>query len=188
MLPLLRSKLQAELLTLVLLSSPREWSLTDLAGRIGTSVSTAQREIQRAELAGVVASRRLGNTRLVQAAESPLTAPLTELLLRAFGPAYVLAEQVLPLAGITEAYVFGSWAARYAGEAGRPPVDIDLLVIGEPDRDALEDAVERAEQKLAREVNVTVRTPQWWADGDDAFHRDVSAKPKVALPLATGPT
>jgi predicted nucleotidyltransferase len=38
------------------------------------------------------------------------------------------------LAGIEAAAIFGSWAARAAGEAGPSPVDVDLLVIGRPDR------------------------------------------------------
>jgi hypothetical protein len=37
-----------------------EWSLTGLASRTGASVSSVQREITRAEQAGVVNSRRLG--------------------------------------------------------------------------------------------------------------------------------
>lgn len=181
LLPLLRSRLQGDLLALVLLSTPREWSLTELATRIGTSVSSAQREMQRAEQAGVVTSRRVGNTRLVRAADSALTGPLTELLLRSFGPAQVLREALATVPGVDEAYVFGSWAARYAGEAGRPPADIDLLVIGTPDRDALDSAVETAEARLARDVNITVRSAEWWRGGDDAFHRDVQARPHVAL-------
>ena len=135
LLPLLRSRLQAEILTLVLLGPEQEWSLTGLASRTGASVSSVQREITRAEQAGVVRSRRLGSTRLVKAADSPLTAPLTELLLRSFGPRQVLAEEIEGVAGIETAYLFGSWAARYAGEAGRPPADLDVLVIGTPDRD-----------------------------------------------------
>ena len=87
LLPLLRSRLQAELLTLVLLTPGREWTLTELANRVGGSVSSAQREMIRAEQTGVIKSRRLGHTRLVSAADSPLTGPLTELLLRSFGPA-----------------------------------------------------------------------------------------------------
>src|ERR1700692_2488871 len=82
LLPLLRSRLQAEVLTLVLLNPQQEWSLHGLASRTGVSVSSVQREITRAEQAGVVGSRRLGNVRLVKAADSPLTASLTELLLR----------------------------------------------------------------------------------------------------------
>jgi hypothetical protein len=84
LLPLLRSRSQADLLTLVLLNPGSEWTLSELASRIDSTVSSVQREVVRAEQAGVVASRRLGNTRLVTAARSPVTVPLTELLLRSF--------------------------------------------------------------------------------------------------------
>ena len=52
LLPLLRSRLQAEILTLVLLGPEHEWSPTGLASRTGASVSSVQREITRAEQAG----------------------------------------------------------------------------------------------------------------------------------------
>jgi predicted nucleotidyltransferase len=181
LLPLLRSRLQAEVLTLVLLNPRQEWSLTGLASRTGASVSSVQREITRAEQAGVVSSRRLGNVRLAKAADSPLTAPLTELLLRSFGPRQVLAEELDSVEGIESAYLFGSWAARYAGEAGRPPADLDVLVIGTPDRDELDDAAQRAERRLAREVNVTIRSPTWWREGTDGFHADVTRRPLAPI-------
>jgi predicted nucleotidyltransferase len=181
LLPLLRSRLQAELLTLVLLAPDREWSLTQLAARTGASLSSAQREMARAEEAGVVSSRRLGNTRLVTAADSPLTAPLTELLVRSFGPRQVVAEDFAGLAGVEEVFLFGSWAARYAGEPGRAPADIDVLVVGYPDRDELDEAAQRAGSRLATEVNVTVRSPQWWQDGGDGFHAEVTRRPLIRV-------
>jgi predicted nucleotidyltransferase len=181
LLPLLRSRLQAEVLTLTMLNPGREWSLTDLASRVGASVSSVQREITRAEQAGIVSSRRLGNVRLVKAADSPITASLTELLLRSFGPRQVLAEELQGLEGVDAAYLFGSWAARYEGEAGRSPADIDVLVIGFPDRDELDDAAQRAEGRLAREVNVTIRSPSWWREGSDGFHADVTRRPLVPV-------
>jgi predicted nucleotidyltransferase len=181
LMPLLRSRLQAELLTLVLLTPGREWSLTELAERAGASVSSAQREMARAEDAGVIASRRLGNTRLVSAADSPLTGPLTELLLRSFGPRQVVAEELAGLPGIEEAYLFGSWAARYTGQSGRAPDDIDVLVIGQPDRDKLDEAAQRAGSRLAREVNATVRSSRWWHEGGDGFHAEVTKRPLVAV-------
>jgi predicted nucleotidyltransferase len=181
LLPLLRSRLQADVLTLVLLNPQQEWSLTELASRTGASVSSVQREITRAEQVGVAASRRLGNVRLVKAADSPLTASLTELLLRSFGPRQVLAEELQSIEGIEKAFLFGSWAARYAGEAGRSPADLDLLVIGAPDRDDLDDAAQRAEGRLAREVNVTIRSPDWWREGTDGFHADVTRRPLVPI-------
>jgi predicted nucleotidyltransferase len=181
LLPLLRSRLQAEILTLVLLGPGQEWTLTELASRTGASVSSVQREITRAEQAGVVRSRRLGSARLATAADSPLTAPLTELLLRSFGPRQVIAEELQGVEGIEGAYLFGSWAARYAGEAGRPPADLDVLVVGAPDRDDLDDAAQRAAGRLAREVNVTIRSPAWWREGTDGFHSDLTRRPLVPL-------
>ena len=179
--PLLRSRLQAELLTLVLLTPGQEWSLTDLASRARASISSPQREMARAEDAGVVSSRRLGSTRLVTAAASPLTDPLTELLLRSFGPRQVVAEELAGVAGVEAAYLFGSWAARYAGQPGPAPADIDVLVIGLPNRDDLDEAAQRAGTRLAREVNVTVRSPQWWRDGGDGFHAEVTRRPWVPV-------
>jgi predicted nucleotidyltransferase len=181
LLPLLRSRLQADLLTLVLLNPEKEWTLSELASRIQSTVSSVQREVARAERAGVTASRRVGNARLVTAARSPLTGPLTELLLRSFGPRQVLAEELSGVPGIEEAYIFGSWAARYAGQQGRAPADIDVLVIGAPDRDALDEAAQRASGRLDREVNVTIRSAQWWRAGDDGFHAEVSQRPLVPV-------
>jgi predicted nucleotidyltransferase len=184
LLPILRSRLQADILTTVLLNPAREWSLTDLAARAGASLSTAQREVDRAQDAGVLQSRRVGNTRLVSArAESPLTEPLTDLLLRSFGPRQVLAEELAGRFDVLEAYLFGSWAARYQGERGPEPGDIDVLLIGAPDRDEVDDAADRARVRLGREVNVTIRSSEWWEGGDDGFRREVAARPLVRLPL-----
>jgi predicted nucleotidyltransferase len=186
LLPLLRSRLQADMLTLVLLTPGRDWSLTELADRAGASLSSAQREMARAQEAGVVSSRRLGSTRLVTAAESPLTGPLTELLLRSFGPRQVIAEELSGLAGIERVLLFGSWAARYAGQTGPAPADIDVLVIGRPDRDDLDEAAQRAGSRLGREVNVTIRSPQWWRDGGDGFHAEITRRPLIPVLSGSG--
>lgn len=169
------------MLTLVLLNPDREWTMTELALRVGSAVSSVQREIVRAEQAGVTSSRRVGKTRLVKAARSPLTEPLTELLLRSFGPRQVLADELADVPGIESAYLFGSWAARYAGQEGRPPADLDVLVIGAPDRDALDDAGQRAGARLAREVNMTIRPGDWWCAGDDGFRTEVKQRPLVPV-------
>jgi predicted nucleotidyltransferase len=181
LLPLLRSRLQADLLTVVLLAPEREWSLTELAERVGSSLATAGREVTRAEQAGVVTSRRVGSARLVRVASSPLTGPLTELLLRSFGPRHVVAEELAEVPGVERAFLFGSWAARYVGQAGRSPADIDVLVIGTPDRDSLDEAAERAGRRLAREINVTIRSFMGWEDGRDGFHAEVTSRPLVPV-------
>jgi DNA-binding Lrp family transcriptional regulator len=188
LLPLLRSRIQADILTVILLNPEQEWTLTDLASRVGTSVATAHREVSRAEQAGVVSSRKLGNVRLATAAPGPLTEPLTELLLRAFGPRQVVAEELANVGAVDAAYLFGSWAARYSGQPGRAPVDIDVLVVGTPDRDDLDDAAQRASRRLAREVNVTLRSARWWQHGTDAFHTEVTTRPLIPLTAPTTST
>ena len=68
----------------------------------------------------------------------------------AFGPARVISAELDDIAGINEAYVSGSWAARYSGEAGAAPNDVDILVVGDPDRN---DVYEAAMARVMRLVS-----------------------------------
>jgi hypothetical protein len=101
------------------------------------------REVQRAEQVGIVTTRKIGNTRLVQAqTDSPYYAGLADVLTRAFSVPAVLAEALGHVTGINDAYVYGSWAAHHDGQPGQRTVgDIDILVLGEPDRDRLYEAL-----------------------------------------------
>jgi predicted nucleotidyltransferase len=184
LLPLLRSAHQAEILVRLLLGPPDPISLTELARATGASVATVQREVERAEAAGVVRSERIGPTRLVRPdPSSPLYRPLADLLLVAFGPGVVVAAELDGIDGIQEAQIFGSWAARYSGETGAAPHDVDVLVIGDPDRDLVYEAAERAERRLHRPVQVTFRTADEWANHDDPFIATIRSRPLVPLDL-----
>ena len=67
--------------------------------------------------AGLLSEQRRGNLRLLQAnLDSPLARPLTELLTLTYGPTAVLGDVLAAIDGIDEAYIYGSWAARYRGE------------------------------------------------------------------------
>lgn len=182
LLPLLRSATQARLLAAILLDPETERTVTELAQIVRTSLPTATREVRRAEDADIVTSRLVGGTRLVRAQTSaPLYRPLAELLLLTFGPEHVLRELLSTVAGIEEAHLFGSWAARYHGEPGQRPRDVDLLVLGEPDAMALEGAVAEAERQLRQSVDVTVRSLNAWREGTDPFLAFVRDRPLVRL-------
>jgi DNA-binding transcriptional ArsR family regulator len=179
LLPLLRSPLLGELLAWVFLHPETSYSVTDLAQRLMVSQSTVSREADRLVESGLVSERRRGNLRLLQAdLGNPLARPLTELLALTYGPAAVLADVLPSLDGVDEAYVFGSWAARYAGAAGPPPQDVDVLVVGDADEDDLADAARAAERQLGREVNVhRVSAAAWRSPGDDPFLASVRSRP-----------
>jgi DNA-binding transcriptional ArsR family regulator len=184
-LPILRSQQQGEILALVLGDPDLELSLTEIAARTGAPHPSVHREVQRAEQAGLVVTRKVGNTRLVKAnASSPYYAGLAEVLTRAFGAPTVLADVMRPVPGITAAYIYGSWAARHAGQSGQRPVgDIDVLVLGNPDRDRLYEALSAAERRLGRPVETTIREPSWLESGAGGFHDTVTSRPMLKLDL-----
>lgn len=181
LLAIFRSQLQGELLARVMLAS-EELTITELAADLGAPVSTVQREVDRLERAGIFRSRKHGRGRLVSFDHSnPAVAPLLELVAMTFGPRRVVEEEFGGLAGVEELYLFGSWAARYRGVEGRAPGDVDVLVIGHPNRDAVYDAADRAQRRLHREVNATVISPERWASDEEPFLREVRSRPLVPL-------
>lgn len=185
LLPILRSQQQGEILALLLGDPDLELSLTEISQRTGAPHPSVYREVERAEQAGLVTSRKVGNTRLVRAnTASPYYAGLAEALTRAFGVPAVLASVLGTVDGIDAAYIYGSWAARHAGQAGQRPVgDIDVLVLGEPDRDQLYEALSVAEQRLGRPVEATIREISWLDEGTGAFHDTVTSRPILKLDL-----
>lgn len=103
------------------------------------------------EDAGLLVTRRVGRARLVAVnEENPATLPLRELVMVSFGPRQVIAEEFADIPGVNADYIFGSWAARYEGEPGRVPGDVDVLIVGEAERDVLYAAADRAQARLAR--------------------------------------
>ncbi|MBC6458829.1 ArsR family transcriptional regulator [Actinomadura sp. HBU206391] len=179
--PLFRSRLTAAVLVRVYVGGG-EQSVVDLAAAVGVNRGNMAREVSRLERAAVLASRRVGRTKLVRANENaPFYAPLRDLVTITLGPAAVLAEELASVEGIGQADVFGSWAARALGEPGPSPVDIDLLVVGRPDRDDLHDAVQRARERLGREINIVVVSPERWRGDDDAFLVELRNRPRVPV-------
>lgn len=185
LLPILRSQQQGEILALLLGDPDRELSLTEISQLTGAPHPSVYREVQRAEQAGLITTRKVGNTRLIRAdTSSPYYAGLADVLTRAFGVPAVLAEALRPVSGIDEAYIYGSWAARHAGQPGRRPVgDIDVLVLGKPDRDQLYAAVSTAERRLGRPVQATVRDANWLNSGSGSFRESVTSRPMLKLTL-----
>ena len=186
LLPLLRSPLLGDLLAWLYLHPDGAFSATDLARRFGVSQSTISREADRLAVAGLIHETRRGNLRLLQAnLDSPLAPPLTELLMQTYGPAAVLGDLLSPVRGVDEAYVYGSWAARYAGEPGPPPRDVDVMVVGEADEDDLFDVARTAERMLGREVNIhRISVNAWHTPGRDPFLTSVRARPLFTIDLS----
>jgi len=177
--PIFRSHHQAALLAWLLLHPDREYTLTDLAHRLDVPLTTLQREAQRLVQAGILADRTLGRARLLRANPgNRATAPLTQLLEVTFGPETVIREE-FAIDNADRILIYGSWASRYQGNPGPPPNDVDVLVVGNPDRAAVYDAADRAQTRLGMQVNPVIRTSQKWAEATDALIVQIKASPTV---------
>jgi predicted nucleotidyltransferase len=124
----------------------------------------------------------VGTARLLRPNEgSPFYPELSGLIFKAFGPLPVLRERLKQLPGVEAAFIFGSWASRYAGEPGEAPGDIDLLILGEPNRRRLARLCRDASDELGLEVRPTVIAGEDWEADATGFIRSVKDQPLVPL-------
>ena len=183
LLPILRSRTQGEVLAALLVDPVREWTVTELAGHLAIPLTTTQSELARLEGGGLVRSRKVGRSRLVQPdADNPIVAPLTQIIMLTFGPRAVIGEEFVNL-DADRVVIFGSWAARLSGEPGPPPRDIDVLIVGDRvARDEVYTAAERAEARLGRPVNPVVRTTDAWQHAaDDPLLDEIQRRPLIEV-------
>ncbi|HYN56422.1 MAG TPA: winged helix-turn-helix domain-containing protein [Motilibacterales bacterium] len=185
-LPILRSDTVGELLARLLLHPERGYTLTELSTDLGVSLPTIGREIDRMLTAGLLVQERVGRARRVSAnSASVLFQPLSEIIALTFGPRPVLEELLAGVDRVDGAMIYGSWAARYLGEAGAEPNDVDVLVIGTPDPDVLFDVAESGRHRLKRDVTIRAVPSKTWHREDlhDPFLRHVKSRPIVSLCL-----
>jgi DNA-binding transcriptional ArsR family regulator len=160
LLPILRSRQQGEILALLLGDPELELSLTEIATRLGVPHPSVYREIQRAEQADLVTSRKVGNTRLVRAdTGSPYYAGPADVLTRAFGVPGVLAEALRDIGGHRR--------ARPRRPGPGPPLR----------------RPQRRRTRLGRPVQATICDRAWLEPGTGAFHDTITSRPLLRLPL-----
>ena len=180
--PLLRSNAQGDILALLLLNPDGEFSLSDIAREVGALPATVHREVERLVVSGTLTDRTIGRSRMIRANTGhELYRPLAEIIMATYGPRAVLPGLFEGVDGVESAFLFGSWAARYHGESGPPPRDIDVAVVGNPTRAALADVARQAEQMMRREVNIARIAPVDWADSSTPFVATLKSRPRVAL-------
>jgi hypothetical protein len=179
LLPILRSRHLAEILTLILLHPDAEYTLSEVAAKLSLPLTTVQREVTRLSSSQLIRERRVGRSRLVSAnPASRYARPLTELVTLAFGPQFVVDEEFRSLDAVAVA-IYGSWAARYAGIAGHTPNDVDVLVIGDVPRRDMYEAAERAEQRLGLPVNPVLCSQARWLAASDPLIQQIRTAPLI---------
>lgn len=80
---------------------------------------------------------------------------LDYLMRRTAGVREALRRELEDLAGIESVLVFGSYVTRMTG----PDSDVDVLIVGSPDRDELTDRLEAVQKEVGRPINEVVMSP-----------------------------
>jgi DNA-binding transcriptional ArsR family regulator len=119
LLPILKSRLVGQVLARLTGDPSRAWTAHELADRAGVAYPSVTRELLALEQADLVTNERIGRAKLVKAnASSPYFKALAELLALSFGPPFVVQAELAAVSRIEQAFIYGSWAARFAGQPG----------------------------------------------------------------------
>lgn len=180
--PVFRSPAQAEILAALLLHPAVERTVTDLSRQLNLPQATVSDEVARLVDAELLTARRVGRSNLLRPnTANRLLAPLSEIVLGTMGPHLAVADAFGEVAGIERILIYGSWAARYKGEPGPPPNDLDILVVGSPDRTAVYAAADAVERSTGLPVHPVIASPQRWSDDADSLIADIKANPVVDI-------
>lgn len=133
LMPLARSNEQLLVLAEVFCGAPRDIGVTgvEIGRRTGISQPTISRELNRLERAGWIQLRQLGTVKIAEPVETlPIYLPVRQLVASTVGALPLLRDALANDERVSQAWIFGSWAARFHGEPGAFPNDIDLAIIG----------------------------------------------------------
>lgn len=179
--PFVRSDAVGAILAETLGHPDREFSLAELGRRTGVSGPVVHREVGRLVQNGILRDRFEGRSRLVRAnGDHPLFALMRDLIAATYGPVPVLRELFEDVDGVERLFVYGSWAARRAGDGGAFPNDIDVLVVGDAARRILSNIATDAGSRLDAPVNIARVAPEEWeADDPSPFIATIRSRPMV---------
>jgi predicted nucleotidyltransferase len=172
---------QQRILGLLFGQPERRFQSGEIIRLAASGTGAVHRQLQKLAVAGLIRTSRDGNQKYYQAEkDSPIFAELHGLVVKTVGVVDPLREALAPLADcIHAAFVYGSVAKR----SERAASDLDLLVIS--DRLAyadLYDALQGAEEILARPINPTVMKRAEWNRKrtlTDSFARRIAGQPKL---------
>ena len=151
----------------------------EMARRVKASAPTVGTELAELARLGVLQTQTVGRSLVYSINErSPLLGEIRALVQKTIGIEGLLAKALQDLAGVEAAYIFGSYAAG----SDRAGSDVDLLVIGRPNRVALSEKLALVERTIGRDVNVVTKPEaqvRARRRSGDPFWRQVLGKPMI---------
>lgn len=152
-----KSKIRQDLLALFFSGTSKSYYLRELQRLLGHSAGSIRRELLRFQKDGLFVTQKVGNLLYYRLNTThPLFEELKSIVSKTVGVEGSLKKELSSIKEIKTAFIYGSFASKQE-KAGS---DIDLMIIGNPDSSALYKKIARLEEKLNREINVTIYSPE----------------------------
>lgn len=150
---LLTTKLRRKLLSYSFTHCDESYYVRELSVFIGEDPGNLSRELRKLEIEGLYTSFTKGKLRFYSLNKNyPLFEELKKIIFKTEGVQGSLKEILLKYKNITLAFIYGSYAR---GEENKTS-DIDLVVVGELNRNYFTRDIRGLELKLNREINFTI--------------------------------
>lgn len=151
----LRSKITTTLLNFFFLHSSEQFYINDLARRLSLDPANTDKMLKKLEQEGILASERVGVERFYSLNfKYPLLEEYRQIVMKTIGLEGKIRQALNSLAGLKQAYIFGSYAKGNDDKNS----DIDVLLIGAHSSVEALKKLLPIQKEVGREINVVNMT------------------------------
>ncbi len=176
-----KSRLRRKLLSYFFVNPERDLYVREAAVILKEDAGNLSKEFAHLKRMGVFSFHLRGRQKyFFLNRDYPLFKELKSVIFKTIGVEGSLRAVIETTQGIKAAFIYGSFAQEKEGASS----DIDLLVVGSPDRDVFMERIDALEKKLHREINYNTYPAKEFKEKvrrKDSFIRNVLKGPKVIL-------
>ncbi len=152
---LISSKTRIKLLLKFFLNSDTTAYLRGLESEFGESSNSIRLELNRLEEAGMLASNFIGNRKVFKAnIKHPLFDEIHKILLKHIGIDRIIEDVIERLGDVDSVYLVGDFAKGLNSRI------IDLIFVGNVDKNYLVNLIEKVENLVQRKIRYLIYTPE----------------------------
>lgn len=161
---IITSKMKVRLLMRLFLNPNLQSYVRELADEMKVSPSQVKTELDNLNKAGLLESEKTGRQILYRANNKhPLFPELQSMVRKALGMDSILESIIVRLGNLEQAFLIDDYAE------GKDTGLIDLVLIGDIDRNNLDDLVKKTEKYIARKIRVLVLTLEEFNSSSSLF-------------------
>jgi len=163
---LITSKMRIRILMRLFLNPNQKAYLRGLADEFGASTSQVREELQHLSESGLLQSKKDGRQMNYQAnMNHPLFPELQSMVKKSLGMDQILESVLERLGNLNKAFLIDDYAQ------GKDTGLIDLVLVGNIDRENLEDLVKKTEKYIGRKIRTLILTQSEYENMDSLFSK-----------------